>query len=81
MKIKNTSTRNINVLAPHNKAGGEINHISILAGSTIELTKAEMKPMLEPFQRLFDAGVLVEAVEAKPITLDVEPEAKTPAKK
>ena len=84
MKLKNVTTRNTNVLAPHSKNGGEIKHISILAGSTIELTKEEMKPVLKPLQDLLDAGILVEVKETKTVQLveEVKEEVKkTPVKK
>ena len=77
MRLKNKSDRNVSVLENHSKFGGMPKVVTIIAGSSIELSDNEYKGVLPSLQKLVDAGVLEQIKEEVKSELVVDEPVKT----
>lgn len=67
MKMKNVTNRNVSILASHSKAGGIPFRLSVIAGSTLEVSDKDYAKVEVAALELKDAGVIkyVEAPVSK----------------
>jgi len=67
MKMKNLTNRNVGILAPHPKAGGMPFRLSVIAGSTLEVSDEDYAKVEVAAKKLKEAGVIkyVEAPVSK----------------